>query len=355
MVDQLSYHIDGRQWNIWMLDPAHLSSRGIVHVTLLLKLLIQIRLVMLTHQTVSAAGCRRLNSPCQSVRSRVSSPGQRAWIQPVCPRFPSSKIVYEYLDGRGLIIGGRCSPVTFSSSRQEAEAAASINPGSVSIVLLAGGVGKRMGASIPKQYLELCGKPIATYSMETFLKLPCVGEIVVVCEEEWRQVFQDCYARLGETVPLKFAFPGAERQDSVFSGLQKISPQAELVAIHDSARPLVTTKDTMACIMDAKRVGAAVLGVPVKPTIKEASPDGMVVKTLQRSLLWEVQTPQVIEPQMLREGFELVKRENLEVTDDVSIIEAMGNPVVITKGCYTNIKVTTPEDMAVAEGFLNDS
>lgn len=228
-----------------------------------------------------------------------------------------------------------------------------IPEGSVSIVLLAGGVGKRMGASIPKQYLELRGKPIATYSLETFCSMPCIGEIVVVCEPDWRYVFEECHERLGKQKPLKFALPGAERQDSVCNGLMEISPSANLVAIHDSARPLVTVEDTIACIIDAQEVGAAVLGVPVKPTIKEADDAGMVVKTLVRSVLWEVQTPQVIEPKMLLKGFDLVKKNNLEVTDDVSIIEAMGNPVRITKGCYTNIKVTTPEDLVNAEAFLD--
>lgn len=229
-----------------------------------------------------------------------------------------------------------------------------VRDGSVSVVLLAGGVGKRMGAPIPKQYLELRGKPIATYSLETFSKMPCIGEVVVVCEAEWRHVFEECQERIGKVKDLKFAQPGAERQDSVCNGLQAISDSAELVAIHDSARPLIKINDTMKCILDAMEVGAAVLGVPVKPTIKEADENGMVVKTLKRSVLWEVQTPQVIRPKMLLDGFKLVKKNNLEVTDDVSIIEAMGNPVRITKGDYTNIKVTTPEDMMVAEGFLDN-
>eukprot|EP00890_Picochlorum_soloecismus_P004616 jgi/Picsp_1/5155/NSC_02518-R1_2-c-methyl-d-erythritol 4-phosphate cytidylyltransferase len=245
---------------------------------------------------------------------------------------------------------GKRLPVFCSAAVRSTE----IPEDSVSIVLLAGGVGKRMGASIPKQYLEIRGKPIATYSMETFSTMPCVGEIVVVCEPEWRPVFESCYDKLERKVPLKYASPGAERQDSVLSGLQKVRDGADLVAIHDSARPLIKASDVLACVVDAKRVGAAVLGVPVKPTIKEAGSDGMVVRTLKRSVLWEVQTPQVIEPKLLQEGFQLVQKENLEVTDDVSIIEAMNKPVIITRGCYTNIKVTTPEDMAVAEGFLDN-
>lgn len=231
----------------------------------------------------------------------------------------------------------------------------SVPAGSVSLVLLAGGVGKRMGASIPKQYLELKGQPIATYSMQTFAAMPEVGEIVVVCEPEWRDVFQSCYARLPRQLPLKFASPGAERQDSVFNGFQQIDAAAQLVAIHDSARPLVTPADTLLCFRDALEVGAAVLGVPVKPTIKEVDGERMVVKTLKRAALWEVQTPQVIRPLLLREGFELVRREGLEVTDDVSIVEALGKPVRITPGSYTNIKVTTPDDMSVAEGFMAEA
>ncbi|KAJ9513997.1 hypothetical protein QJQ45_021078 [Haematococcus lacustris] len=144
--------------------------------------------------------------------------------------------------------------------------APSLADGSVSIILLAGGVGKRMGASIPKQYLDLRGSPIATYSLRTFSKMREVLEIIIV--------------------------------------------------------------------------GAAVLGVPVKPTIKEVDAQGLVVKTLQRSKLWEVQTPQVIRTELLRNGFALVKAQGLDVTDDVSIIEALGKPVRVTPGSYTNIKIS---------------
>jgi len=221
-------------------------------------------------------------------------------------------------------------------------------------VLLAGGVGKRMGAAIPKQYLELKGRPIAVYSLITFSSMPEVGEIVVVCEPDWRDVFEKCYATLDRKLPLKFALPGAERQDSVFNGFQEISKSAGLVAIHDSARPLIAARDAAACFADAARVGAAVLGVPVKPTIKEVDSQRKVVKTLRRSMLWEVQTPQVISPELLKRGFELVARDGLEVTDDVSIVEALGEPVLITSGSYTNIKVTTPDDMSVAERFLEE-
>lgn len=222
---------------------------------------------------------------------------------------------------------------------------------SVSVILLAGGKGKRMGASMPKQYLPLLGQPIALYSFRIFSLMPEVKEIVVVCDPSYRDIFEE--AQNSVTVYLKFASPGKERQDSVFNGLQEIDQMTELVCVHDSARPLVLNEDVKKVLNDAWVHGAAVLGVPVKATIKEASNDNFVTRTLNRQTLWEMHTPQVIKPSLLRKGFEVVYREGLEVTDDVSIVEHLKHPVYITEGSYTNIKVTTPDDLLLAERILN--
>ncbi|RDX82049.1 2-C-methyl-D-erythritol 4-phosphate cytidylyltransferase, chloroplastic, partial [Mucuna pruriens] len=225
---------------------------------------------------------------------------------------------------------------------------------SVSVVLLAGGQGKRMGANMPKQYLPLLGQPIALYSFYTFSNMVEVKEIIVVCDPSYKDVFED--ANENYQAQLKFALPGKERQDSVYSGLQEcaaVDPNSELVCIHDSARPLVSSGDVKKVLKDGLLNGAAVLGVPVKATIKEANSESFVVKTLDRKTLWEMQTPQIIKPELLRKGFELVNREGLEVTDDVSIVEHLRYPVYITEGSYTNIKVTTPDDMLLAERILN--
>lgn len=222
---------------------------------------------------------------------------------------------------------------------------------SVSVILLAGGKGKRMGASMPKQYLPLLGQPIALYSFYTFSCMTEVKEIVVVCDPSYQDIFEDVKHKI--SVDLKFALPGKERQDSVHSGLQAIDVSSELVCIHDSARPLVLTEDVEKVLKDGLLVGASVLGVPAKATIKEADSNSFVVKTLDRKTLWEMQTPQVIKPELLKRGFELVKRENLEVTDDVSIVEYLKHPVYISEGSYTNIKVTTPDDLLLAERILH--
>ena len=121
----------------------------------------------------------------------------------------------------------------------------------------------------------------------------------------------------------------------------------------ESQRPLLKAEDALACFNDAMQYGAAVLAVPVKSTIKEVNKDNMlVVRTPERATLWDVQTPQVIKPDLLRKGFDKVKAEDLEVTDDVSIIEQLGEPVRITVGDYYNIKLTTPEDLQLAESVL---
>ncbi|KAJ9132048.1 hypothetical protein P3X46_034562 [Hevea brasiliensis] len=231
------------------------------------------------------------------------------------------------------------------------KSSAAVKEKSVSVILLAGGKGKRMGASMPKQYLPLLGQPIALYSFYTFSKMTEVKEIVVVCDPSYQDIFED--AKENITVDLKFALPGKERQDSVYNGLQEVDLNSELVCVHDSARPLVSSAEVKEVLKDAWINGAAVLGVPAKATIKEANSESFVVRTLDRKTLWEMQTPQVIKPDLLKKGFELVNRGGLEVTDDVSIVEHLKHPVYITEGSYTNIKVTTPDDLLLAERILN--
>ncbi|GAB2278250.1 hypothetical protein Dimus_012941 [Dionaea muscipula] len=241
----------------------------------------------------------------------------------------------------------RCSAMVVEKAAEET---VYVKENSVSVVLLAGGKGKRMGASMPKQYLPLLGQPIALYSFYTFSGMIEVKEIVVVCDPSYKEIFEDTMEKI--PVGLKFALPGKERQDSVYSGLQVVDSDSELVCVHDSARPLVTSGDIQKVLKDAWLHGAAVLGVPVKATIKEANSDSFVVRTLDRKTLWEMQTPQVIRPELLKKGFDLVTREGLEVTDDVSIVEHLKHPVYITEGCYTNIKITTPDDLLLAERIL---
>ena len=221
----------------------------------------------------------------------------------------------------------------------------------VAVVLLAGGVGSRMKANQPKQFMQLRGKPVLMHTLELFLSLEGVSQVVLVIGEEYRAQFDYLTAEYPSV--LSFADPGKERQDSVFNGLSGTAEDASVVCIHDAARPLVTRDEIYNVLRDGIEHGAAVLGVPMKATVKESEDGEFVLRTVNRARLWEIHTPQVIKPALLKEGFKQVKEKGLEVTDDVSIIEQLGLPVKITVGEYTNIKITTPDDMAVAEQILS--
>jgi 2-C-methyl-D-erythritol 4-phosphate cytidylyltransferase len=234
--------------------------------------------------------------------------------------------------------------------------------GSVGFVLLAGGTGSRMKANMPKQFLTLKGMPVLHHSLDLFLnRLPAFCEshgmkgpplVVVVMDPMYQPEYQPIVDKYEGR--LLFANPGVERQGSVENGVKKIKETLKDKCTHVAARPLVTIEEICNVVKDAKEYGAAVLGVPCKATIKESEDGKMVLRTIPRARLWEVHTPQVIEIDNLLKGFEKVEAEGLEVTDDVSIIEAMAGDVKLTKGEYTNLKITTPEDMDVATAILEE-
>ena len=222
----------------------------------------------------------------------------------------------------------------------------------VAVILLAGGKGKRMKSNVPKQFLPLLGRPVFLRSLDIFQNMKnVVSNIVIVLDESYRDEYKDI---VNNDKRITWADPGAERQDSVFNGLSKVDDKCSLVAIHDAARPLVTIDEIMSVLSDAKKHGAAVLGVPMKATVKESVDGEFVLRTVPRSSLWEVHTPQVSTKSLFLKGFDNVKAKNLEVTDDVSVIEALGLPVKLTLGQYTNIKLTTPDDLQVASQILRE-
>jgi len=222
----------------------------------------------------------------------------------------------------------------------------------VAVILLAGGKGKRMKSNVPKQFLPLLGRPVFLRSLDIFQNMKnVVSNIVIVLDESYRDEYKDI---VNNDKRITWADPGAERQDSVFNGLSKVDDKCSLVAIHDAARPLVTVDEIMSVLSDAKKHGAAVLGVPMKATVKESVDGEFVLRTVPRSSLWEVHTPQVSTKSLFLKGFDNVKAKNLEVTDDVSVIEALGLPVKLTLGQYTNIKLTTPDDLQVASQILRE-
>ena len=254
-----------------------------------------------------------------------------------------------------------------ASSSDDESSTTTPDMGNVGFVLLAGGTGSRMKANMPKQYLPLRGVPVLHHSLDLFMnRLPdyCKSmgvaapeHVVLVMDPKYQPEYQPIIDNYPEG-RLSFANPGEERQGSVENGLNKLvqvsGGKCTFAAIHDSARPLVTIEEVCNVVGDAQEHGAAVLGVPCKATIKESEDGAFVLRTIPRARLWEVHTPQVVNIDTLLRGFQKVEEENLEVTDDVSIVEALGEPVKLTRGEYTNLKITTPEDMDVAQAILEE-
>ena len=215
-----------------------------------------------------------------------------------------------------------------------------------SVILLAGGKGVRMGTSLPKQFLSLKEKPIVSYSLNLFCSLPSIHEVIVVCDPSFQHYFAD--------YPVVFALPGIRRQDSLKNGLERVSSATQWVCIHDAARPLITIEMLFKLFLEGKKTGAATLGMPVKWTVKMTKEDNIVDKTLNREKVWEIQTPQFISKKLLQEGILFADTHNLTVTDDVSFAELLSHPVKLVAGSYTNLKITTPEDLTIAEKFLEN-
>ncbi|WP_219644198.1 2-C-methyl-D-erythritol 4-phosphate cytidylyltransferase [Cohnella sp. CFH 77786] len=216
-------------------------------------------------------------------------------------------------------------------------------------VIVAAGRGTRMGVADNKAYLPAAGRPILAYAIEAFERCGRVEEIVIVAGvgEIGRAEALVRAERFGKVAAVVAG--GAERQDSVEAGVAAL--RTEGVLVHDAARPLVTPELIAACADGAETCGAATLAVPVKDTIKVAE-GGLIVSTPDRSSLCAVQTPQAFGRLALLEAHRLAREAGASATDDAMLFERLGRKVAAVPGHYTNLKITTPEDLLVAELFL---
>lgn len=222
-----------------------------------------------------------------------------------------------------------------------------------SAIVLAAGVGKRMQSDIPKQYMLLEGKPLLYYALKTFQE-SFVEEIVLVTgSTEVEYCKDEIVEKYGLDKVKKIVPGGKERYHSVYEGLKAIE-NCQYVYIHDGARPFVDEEMLERAYEAVEQTKACVIGVKAKDTIKIANEDGMVDYTPIRDLVWQVQTPQVFEYQLIKEAHEIVMaKENITITDDAMVYEtAFGKPIKLVEGKYENIKITTPEDMGIADTFL---
>ncbi len=217
----------------------------------------------------------------------------------------------------------------------------------VSAIIACAGSFTRMNG-VNKQFAELDGIPVAVRSMLAFENVDEVTEIIVSAREQDISEFKRLAEMYGVT-KFKCAVKGSNtRQQSVFAAFSMTDKATRYIAVHDGARPLVKPEHIRKCIKDASVFGGAALGVPVKDTIKEAV-GGLIVDTPDRSRLYAVQTPQIFRRDVYVKGINFANDHDLEFTDDCQLAEAVGIKVCLTLSDYTNIKITTPEDLTVAE------
>ncbi|MGM9988769.1 MAG: 2-C-methyl-D-erythritol 4-phosphate cytidylyltransferase [Bacillaceae bacterium] len=218
------------------------------------------------------------------------------------------------------------------------------------VIIPAAGSGKRMGASQNKLFLQLGNVPIIVHTVKQFLKDEACVQIRLVINFQEKAIFEELMKTYALTEKVVLIEGGSERQESVYKGMQG-DFQTDYVLVHDGARPFVSMEIINRVIEGIQMEGAATCGVPVKDTIKRVQ-NGIIEETMDRSLLWAIQTPQGFVHKDLLHAHEQAAEQGFLVTDDASLIEWAGKKVCVVMGDYRNIKVTTPEDLIIGESFL---
>jgi 2-C-methyl-D-erythritol 4-phosphate cytidylyltransferase len=226
----------------------------------------------------------------------------------------------------------------------------------VAAIIAAAGLGTRMKQDTPKTYLQLGGKPILIHTLEIFEKVPEVNEVLVVVHPE---DLEFCQEEVIDAYPLKKVLRlvpgGKERQDSVYNALKVLKKEAEdldVILVHDGVRPLVEPARVSRVVAAARRHGAAILGIPCQDTLKRVNPKGVVVDTVDRAELWQVQTPQAFQAALLWRAYQEAMERGFYATDESALVEALGETVVVVPGTCLNLKITTPDDLKMAEAIL---
>lgn len=222
---------------------------------------------------------------------------------------------------------------------------------SVCAVIVAAGSSRRMGGE-NKLLLPLCGKPVLAHTMAAFQSCSAVRDIVLVCREQDMKTYRTLAEANGITKLCTLTRGGDTRTESVLAGVSAAPESCALVAVHDGARPLVSDEVITQAVTEAAKSGAAAPVVPVKDSIKRIE-NGKIAADVPRDTLAAVQTPQVFRRDMLLHALQDAAANGRSFTDDCAAVEALGQTVSATKGSYENIKVTTPEDIAVAEAFMH--
>ena len=223
----------------------------------------------------------------------------------------------------------------------------------VTAIIAAAGAGRRMKSDRPKQLLTLDDTPILIYTIRKFNACRLINRILVAAPKEAVDEVRKLVAGAGFSKPVSVVQGGARRQDSVAVAMQHLGPDTTIVAVHDAVRPFVKVEEIEAVVLEAHKVGAAVLAIPIVDTVKQIRKD-LIDSTLTREHLVLAQTPQVFRVEVLREAFERAKRDEYYGTDESSLVERLNLSVAVVRGSERNIKITRPDDLALARFYLQE-
>lgn len=224
----------------------------------------------------------------------------------------------------------------------------------ISVIIACAGSGKRMKVEKNKILLEVQGKSILQYTCEKFTSCEKIDEIILVVAKHDLTVVEELATKIIHNKPYKVVVGGSERQYSINNALQAVDVKSEIVLIHDAARPMIKVETINKLIKEVEKSSCAIVGVRVKDTIKIADENKVVSKTPNRDYLWSIQTPQGFKMDIIKAAYQRAQQEGFLGTDDASLVERLNIAVKVVEGEYTNLKVTTPEDLKIIESLLND-
>jgi len=219
-------------------------------------------------------------------------------------------------------------------------------------IIVAAGKSDRMGSNVDKAFLSLGTQPVLAYCLQAFEKCPEIDGIVLVVRKDRLEPARGLVQIFGCSKVAKVVVGGASRQASVLNGLAVLSDDVKFVSIHDGARPCVTTALISETIKAAKRYGSGVAAMKVTDTVKEVKHGITVARTVDRSMLWAVQTPQTFRRDLLEKGYATARKKGLSMTDDASAVELVSKEVRLVPSTWSNVKVTVPEDLAIVAALL---
>jgi 2-C-methyl-D-erythritol 4-phosphate cytidylyltransferase len=222
----------------------------------------------------------------------------------------------------------------------------------VTAIVPAAGTGIRFGGALKKQFIALNGLPILSHTLRALAASDALAAIIVVVPPGEEPRGREALQLAGVNLETEVVPGGQTRQESVYNGLQRAKAETDLVLIHDGVRPFVSRQVVLATVEAAKEVGAAVAAVPIIDTIKRVDTDGLVIETLQRGQLWSIQTPQVFRYALLMQAHRAVLEHGIIATDDAALVERIGGIVKVVRGSYENLKITSEEDLPLADLIL---